>query len=449
MRYHMRVFVVVYIVAFTSLLWWWKKDDHVTKANGVAGRNVLESTVTTPKVVRVTISVELFRKWFQPVVPLCNERFTGYAQLFAKLKNVILDSKLARGQKGGENISEVLNQNEESEFYKYQPGFFRLPCSEPVDYVFKGDSHHLNSWMRDALLTDATDFRPPADVHVDWTIAITRYEYANMYHTMTDFYNAFLMLQVFNMDPDKVTILIIDGHPSGQLDVTWSHLFGKVKRISDFPQPVLFKNMVWSIVGYESPLDDHFLGEVPYVEEFREFFLTRYKVPMNYNLNCRKLNILLIWRHNYVAHPRNPSGRVSRKIANEGELLEKFKSAFPGHSVRGIQIDVYPMKRQLNLIARTDILVGMHGAGLSHAMFLPPHAGLVEMFPSYYTSENRHFIAMATWRKLHYRKWENFDYQRETYDESTRVDVDAVADAAVEIQNAMCTNTETNIRNDN
>ena len=34
---------------------------------------------------------------------------------------------------------------------------------------------------------------------------------------------------------------------------------------------------------------------------------------------------------------------------------------------------------QLQLMRRTDVLVGPHGAGLTHILHLPPHAGVVEL----------------------------------------------------------------------
>ena len=58
-----------------------------------------------------------------------------------------------------------------------------------------------------------------------FTIAITRYEYVNMYHTMTEIYNAFLIMEFFNQTQSSTNILIVDGHPSGTLDDVWKTLF--------------------------------------------------------------------------------------------------------------------------------------------------------------------------------------------------------------------------------
>ena len=44
-----------------------------------------------------------------------------------------------------------------------------------------------------------------------------------------------------------------------------------------------------------------------------------------------------MWRQDYVAHPRNPSGEISRKIKNENDLLKAVKESLPELDVRGIQ----------------------------------------------------------------------------------------------------------------
>jgi len=37
--------------------------------------------------------------------------------------------------------------------------------------------------------------------------------------------------------------------------------------------------------------------------------------------------------------------------------------------------------QQLRIIRETDLLIGIHGAGLTHTMFLPPGAALFEILP--------------------------------------------------------------------
>jgi len=57
----------------------------------------------------------------------------------------------------------------------------------------------------------------------------------------------------------------------------------------------------------------------------------------------------------------------------------------------------------------------MHGAGLTHAMFLRSSSALIELFPSYWSAAE-HFAAIATWRRLVYLRWVNNDLTAERAD---------------------------------
>jgi len=47
----------------------------------------------------------------------------------------------------------------------------------------------------------------------------------------------------------------------------------------------------------------------------------------------------------------------------------------------------------------------MHGAGLTHALFLRSTSALIELLPSHFSAE--HFAAVAKWRQLIYLRWIN------------------------------------------
>ncbi|KAK2143165.1 hypothetical protein LSH36_872g02025 [Paralvinella palmiformis] len=224
---------------------------------------------------------------------------------------------------------------------------------------------------------------------------------------MTDWYNAFLMKAFFRQTHSDPDILFIDAHPEGSLDSTWSVLFHAAKRLKSLPAQTRFSQLVFNLRGYDSPMSQFAEIELPLVEEFRTFFLNKFGVADHHALNCNHLSILFIWRRDYVTHPRNPSGRITRKIANEKELLSHIRGAYPSHTVQGIQIDKLSMKEQLSLVTSTDIMIGMHGAGLTHALFLPNKAALVELFPKLLALE--HFSSIARWRHLIYESWSDIE----------------------------------------
>jgi len=56
------------------------------------------------------------------------------------------------------------------------------------------------------------------------------------------------------------------------------------------------------------------------------------------------------------------------------------------------------MPQQVELVAtQTDILLGMHGAGLTHLAWLPPTACLIEVF-----ANEIHYESMARWAQIQY-----------------------------------------------
>jgi len=272
-----------------------------------------------------------------------------------------------------------------------------------------------------------------------FTIAVQRYEYVNLYHTMTDWYNAFLMMQFFGRTPQETNILIFDSHPYGSLDPVWPQLFNSTFRLSAFPSKTRFRRIIWSIVGYNSPMKIYISPNPPLLEEFRSFFLSSFDMDTNRRADCENMSVLFIWRHDYVAHPRNPTGFVARKIRNEAKLLSYLRKTMPEISVRGSQIDALPMRDQLQMVVNADILVGVLGAGLTHAIFLPRGAGLLELSPNLMWAGNQHFEAIASWRNLTYMRWTNNDDTLENESQGVlTVPQNVVAASIRKIRRQMC-----------
>ena len=64
--------------------------------------------------------LELFSQWRLSKDTLCkdSDTFEGYDDKFACLRNVVIDKQFSVGKAGGENITEVINQEEGAEYYK-------------------------------------------------------------------------------------------------------------------------------------------------------------------------------------------------------------------------------------------------------------------------------------------------------------------------------------------
>jgi protein O-GlcNAc transferase len=73
----------------------------------------------------------------------------------------------------------------------------------------------------------------------------------------------------------------------------------------------------------------------------------------------------------------------TRKVTNEAELVAAVRRRVPGVEVEVVNFDWNgrpPIAAQLALMADTDILIGMHGAGLVHTLWLPEWAVMYEIY---------------------------------------------------------------------
>ncbi|KAM8925945.1 EGF domain-specific O-linked N-acetylglucosamine transferase isoform 2-T2 [Lycaon pictus] len=93
-----------------------------------------------------------------------------------------------------------------------------------------------------------------------------------------------------------------------------------------------------------------------------------------------------------------------RKILNQNELVNALKTV----STLEVQIVDYKYKElgfldQLRITHNTDIFIGMHGAGLTHLLFLPDWAAVFEL---YNCEDERCYLDLARLRGVHYITWQ-------------------------------------------
>jgi hypothetical protein len=404
-------------------------------------------STTFPTILSIPATLT-FRRWLSTEVRHCNNSLTFYANQLARLRDVIVDRRFCvAAAKGGENIDSVINQSEMAEFYLNVAGCFQLSsCSAIEQFVqhrYFFNYNYLNDWLQ-RLRTRDVDVTDVQTIETSFTIATVREEYANLYYCIQDWYVTFLMMSFFGKAPEETNILLVDAHPRGLLDSSWNTLFNSSRQLSALnPRRTQFKDLVWSINGHSSQLKSpySYRTDPPLVNEFHRFVLSRHGVPdpdVDRRLDCSNVSVLFIWRHDYVAHPRNPAGTVQRKIANEEELISSLSTRRRNLRVRGVQIDKYSMTDQLKMAAESDILVGMHGAGLSHTLFLPRHGALVELVSLSSDYENTHFADLAIWRGLAYYRWVNTDPRNEVGPQLTRLPVDAIDQLLQSVVTEMC-----------
>lgn len=92
---------------------------------------------------------------------------------------------------------------------------------------------------------------------------------------------------------------------------------------------------------------------------------------MNIKLNIRdneKIRVTLLSR-----------GTTYRSILNEKELLDALHNIEDYHVQRVVYDRSMSFTKQLEITHNTDVFIGIHGAGLTHLMFLPDWGAVFEL----------------------------------------------------------------------
>lgn len=126
---------------------------------------------------------------------------------------------------------------------------------------------------------------------------------------------------------------------------------------------------------------------------FSEDILHRLKIPLYSRVGSRKIRITIISRKTKF-----------RQMLNEPELIEEIQKN-ENYIVKSIVFERnLKFKDQLEIIRNTDVLIGMHGAGLTHLLFLPNWATIFEV---YNCEDPTCYMDLARLRGINYLTWEN------------------------------------------
>jgi len=131
--------------------------------------------------------------------------------------------------------------------------------------------------------------------------------------------------------------------------------------------------------------------------------------------------------------------RVSPKrgLDNENEVKEALSRRLPGFHLQVVDLAKLSFAEQVKVVQQTQVLVGIHGAGLTHVVLLPDGAGVVEITPfppplSGRTVANI-FSSLAAWSEHPYQAVQTTSGD---IGSDVEVDPDAVVDAVIGVAGA-------------
>lgn len=102
-------------------------------------------------------------------------------------------------------------------------------------------------------------------------------------------------------------------------------------------------------------------------QAFSDFMLYRLNIPLHHKTDD-KIRITFLERKTKF-----------RQVLNSDELMDELRKN-DSYTVNNVRFErAVQFTDQLEIIRNTDILIGMHGAGLTHLLFLPKWATVFEL----------------------------------------------------------------------
>lgn len=85
---------------------------------------------------------------------------------------------------------------------------------------------------------------------------------------------------------------------------------------------------------------------------------------------------------------------TTRQLRHFSSLVDQLRTQFPAAIIRTVDFGSLPsFADQLQVAAETDVLVGVHGAGLAMQIFMPPGSAVVELLPAGFTYDGYRNLA--------------------------------------------------------
>ncbi|KAI4466474.1 glycosyltransferase [Holotrichia oblita] len=261
---------------------------------------------------------------------------------------------------------------------------------------------HFTELVRRPIVNNECDIvieKPTFILKIDATV--------NMYHHFCDFLNLYASLHMNASSAEAFTtdvhILIWETFTyRSAFEETWKaftrHPVWDLKTFRG--ETVCFKNVILPLLPrmifglyYNTPII-HGCENSGLFHAFSQHVLHRLEIPISKRVD-RRIRITLLSRDTKY-----------RRILNEDELLEALRDNDEYSVQRVVYNKEMSFRRQLEVTRNTDMLIGMHGAGLTHLLFLPDWAAVFEL---YNCEDPNCYKDLTRLRGLKYTTWENRD----------------------------------------
>ncbi|KAK9888726.1 hypothetical protein WA026_000952 [Henosepilachna vigintioctopunctata] len=244
----------------------------------------------------------------------------------------------------------------------------------------------LQSWAPEMRYFSRLKHKPIIEGHCDIIVEKPTFimkidATVNMYHHFCDFLNLYASLHInashWDAFSTDVHIIVWESYNyQSAFEDTWQAFTNHaIWNLNTFRgKTVCFKNVVFPLLPrmifglfYNTPLI-YGCEKSGLFNAFSSHILHRLNIPFH-KRNHKKIHITFLSRETKY-----------RKVLNENELVKKLKEN-EKYQVQKVNYNQQlPFKKQLEITRNTDIFIGIHGAGLTHLLFLPEWAAVFEIY---------------------------------------------------------------------
>lgn len=263
-------------------------------------------------------------------------------------------------------------------------------------YMYQtGPGYILDNWLtvgkKKGPGSDIKLSKPPKSTP-NFTILVKREGEGNLWHCLVEMLSVFLSMDVLQMssrpgedrpyfteaDIANTQVVFLDNRPDGPYAGLWG-VFAKkpLRRFNELqPEETSFENVIVPMAGGGNPLwehswDIHACDNSPLVQTFARRVLDHYGIEDHQSHRLDPQIILT-----FIDRSK------TRVLLNHTRFFDEVQATYPHVKVQSIDFANISFAEQLEVVQHTDILVGVHGAGMAHEIFLTPGSVLVEILPA-------------------------------------------------------------------